>query len=92
MSNVSKVFQQLIAFLDEAGVSPDRVGQVETEEGCTFENDAAITYIDDGQSMITVKTNGEIFAHGEKVAQMETREDAWYQAQDMAWCAKQYAF
>lgn len=92
MSNVSNVFKQLVSFLDEAGVSPDRVGQIETENDCTFEDDAPITYIDEGQSLITVNTNGKIFAHGEKVAQMENREDAWYQAQEMIWCAHQYSF
>jgi hypothetical protein len=92
MSNVSKVFQQLISILDEAGVSPDRVGQVETEDGCTFEDDAPITYTDDGGATIVIYTSGEIFSDGEWVARMEEREDAWYQAQEMIQCAKEYAF
>ena len=89
---MSNTFKQLIEILDEAGVSPDRVGQVETEQGVLYEEGASITYIDEDKAVIVVNTSGEIFSSGEKVAQMVLREDAWYQAQEMIWIAKQYAF
>ena len=79
-------FEQLIRFLGDAGIAPDRVGQVETEDGCTYTDDAPIFYIDGGQGIITINVNGEIFAYGEQVAKMETRDDAWFQAQDMVAC------
>lgn len=81
---MEKVFKQLVKFLADAGVAPDRVGQVETEDGCTYTDDAPITYVDAG--IITINVNGEIFADGERVAQMESKEDAWFQAQDMIAC------
>lgn len=92
MSNVAKVFQQLLEILDEAGVTPDRVGQIETESGCEYENDADIFFIDEEGAEVTIKTDGTIWVYGGQVAKMELREDAWYQAQEMIWLASQYEF
>lgn len=92
MSNVSKVFQQLLEILDEAGVTPDRVGQIETEEGTLYEDSAPITFVDEEGAEVIIKTDGSIWAYGQQVGQMELREDAWYQAQEMIWLASQYEF
>ena len=79
---MSKVFKQLIKFLADVGISPDRIGQVETEDGCTYDDDAPITYQDDG-STIVIHPDGSIFENGQMIAKMEHDDDAWYQAKDM---------
>ena len=40
---MSNTFKQLIKILNEAGVSPAREGQVETEEGVIYDDAASIT-------------------------------------------------
>lgn len=89
---MSNTFKQLIKILNEAGVSPAREGQVETEEGVIYDDAASITYTDEDGFLVVINSKGEIFSNGAKVAEMAIKEDAWYQAQEMIWIAKQYAF
>jgi len=89
---MSNAFQWLLKILDEEGVSPDRVGQIETEDGTLYEESAPVTFVDEEGAEVIIKPDGSIWAYGEQVAQMELREDAWYQAQEMIWLEKQYTF
>jgi len=91
MSNVSNVFQQLLEILDEAGVTPDRVGQIETETGCLYKNDADLTFVDKDGEQVVIRIDGSIWSNNKQVALMEIREDAWYQAQEMIYLATQRA-
>lgn len=80
---MAEVFEQLVKLLDDVGISPDRIGQVETEEGCLYENDAPLIYQDAGATIV-IYPDGSIFENGQMIAKMELYEDAWYQAKDLA--------